>query len=104
MVTFSIDHFAGQPDFAVAGVLIKVAFLCRFETSRRLKDHLPHGADPLKIETVGANAVYADISDHQHAQVPFPFRFSAHETGQQFHIFIVYFDNRHVFFSHFPSL
>jgi hypothetical protein len=99
VLAFAVNDASGQAPFLVAGALIEIRLLHRFKAARRLEDHLSHRANAAKVQAVGEDAVDADVADHQHAQVPFAFRFGTHQSRQHVYIPAVRFYNGHCFTS-----
>ena len=52
--------------------------LYSFKTARRLKHHLFNGANADEVQTVGDDAIDADVSDHEHSQFQVTLCFGAH--------------------------
>jgi hypothetical protein len=83
VLSFSVNDAARQSGVFFSRTLVKVALDGCFKSARTLKDHLIHGTNPLEIETVGANPIDADVSDHQHPQWAFSFCFGPHEPSKK---------------------
>jgi hypothetical protein len=65
----------------------------------RLVNHLRNGADTFKIGAVRPNPVNPYVSDEQHSNLAFPFRFGTQQSRKQIDIRLSGFYDSHGFTS-----
>lgn len=67
MLPFAVNDPLCQANFPISGLLVKVAFLCRFESTRTLERHLLNIADIAKVDAIASDTINPNIAYHQHA-------------------------------------
>lgn len=95
-IPFTVDRALGEPDIRISGLLIKIPLLRGFKTTRTLEDHILNAANIIEIQAIPQYPVHADVTNHQHAKISFPFGFSPHQTSEQPGLLRVRLDNSQV--------